>query len=469
MGRFVNFILCFVVVLAFFTEVEAQTNTTTKNRTWSWTAAESKKQVGKGESDTLAKAVAVEPTEKGEKQFDEDWRFRVGGYGEMLFQHFRYGPNSMLSEGSTEDKRSEISIPRFVIAMDFKFTPTWVLSSEIEFEYGGTGSALEFEYEEESGEYELEIEKGGEVALEQFHITKNFAKWMNLRFGHMIVPVGLTNAHHEPIYFFGTVRPEGESSIIPCTWHENGISLFGTVGKFDYTAMLVNGLDPNFFSQKNFIKGGRQTAFEKTQMTNPAIVGRLDFNGLENTRLGVSGYYGWKTTGNCSRKEKFDHLDVPVSIISADAQFNNGKFIARSNFLWGRIGESAELFAKNISMPKIGKFSVFPRTPSGENAMDWYVEFGYNVTSLFTDKVNIFPFARYEYYNPQQKTIGLRETRYKKEVMMFGFNYFVLPNLVVKGDFSRRIVYGGKYNSENTYSLGVGYMAWYAVRDRRNR
>lgn len=39
----------------------------------------------------------------------------------------------------------------------------------------------------------------------------------------MIVPVGLTNAHHEPINFFGTVRPEGETTILPSTWHETGI------------------------------------------------------------------------------------------------------------------------------------------------------------------------------------------------------------------------------------------------------
>ncbi len=53
--------------------------------------------------------------------------------------------------------------------------------------------------------------KGGEVALEQFHITRLIHSAFNVRAGHLIVPMGLTNAHHEPINFFGTSRPEGEN------------------------------------------------------------------------------------------------------------------------------------------------------------------------------------------------------------------------------------------------------------------
>ena len=118
------------------------------------------------------------------------------------------------------------------------------MSTEIEFEYGGTGSAREIEWFEENGEYETEIEKGGEVALEQFHITRLINKHISLRFGHVIVPVGLTNNHHEPINFFGVYRPEGETTILPSTWHETGIAVFGEIGRFDYELQLVNSLDP---------------------------------------------------------------------------------------------------------------------------------------------------------------------------------------------------------------------------------
>jgi len=39
-----------------------------------------------------------------------------------------------------------------------------------------------------NGEYETEMEKGGEVALEQFHITRLIHSAFNVRAGHLIVP-----------------------------------------------------------------------------------------------------------------------------------------------------------------------------------------------------------------------------------------------------------------------------------------
>ena len=63
----------------------------------------------------------------------------------------------------------QFSIPRFVLALDYKFNSKWILGAEIEFESGGTGTAYELE-NTENGEYETEVEKGGEVAIEQFHI-----------------------------------------------------------------------------------------------------------------------------------------------------------------------------------------------------------------------------------------------------------------------------------------------------------
>lgn len=131
-----------------------------------------------------------------------EWNFkkyRVGGYGEILFQYMTYGTNRYTNPvGATRDNRAEVSLPRAVFAFDYHFGRGWYLGTEIEFENGGTGATMEIEHNKEGGEIETEIEKGGEVALEQLHITKHFSNAFNLRIGHMIVPVGLTNSHHEP-------------------------------------------------------------------------------------------------------------------------------------------------------------------------------------------------------------------------------------------------------------------------------
>lgn len=194
-------------------------------------------------------------------------KFRFGGYGEMLANFMDYGINRYTgtSYGNTRQNRAEISIPRFVFAFDYKFTPKWILGAEIEFEAGGAGTAVEIE-NSENGEYETEIEKGGEVALEQFHITRLILPELNVRVGHIIVPVGLTNFNHEPINFFGTSRPEGETTIIPSTWHETGLEIFGTLGhryaRFSYEAMVVAGLNPNGFDRNEWVAGGKQGLFE---------------------------------------------------------------------------------------------------------------------------------------------------------------------------------------------------------------
>ena len=149
---------------------------------------------------------------------DDYEKFRVGGYGEVVAAFKDYGINRFYGgdNGNRRTHRNTISIPRFVLAFDYKFTSRWILGAEIEFESGGTGTALELE-NAENGEYETELEKGGEVALEQFHITRLIHPAFNVRVGHMVLPVGLTNAHHEPVNFFGTPRARRPSCLPPGT------------------------------------------------------------------------------------------------------------------------------------------------------------------------------------------------------------------------------------------------------------
>ena len=84
-------------------------------------------------------------------------KFRFGGYGEMAASYLDYGPNRITPTGSAKEKRGTISIPRFIVAFDYKFAKNWILGAEIEFEYGGTGVAREMEWYSENGEYETEI------------------------------------------------------------------------------------------------------------------------------------------------------------------------------------------------------------------------------------------------------------------------------------------------------------------------
>ncbi|MDR2886604.1 MAG: hypothetical protein LBV26_01170, partial [Bacteroidales bacterium] len=255
--------------------------------------------------------------------------YRFGSYGEMLFQRMNYGADRYKDPaGAPRERRAYISIPRTILSFDYRFRDDITFGAEVEFEYGGTGTAMELEYDE-AGEYEMEVEKGGEVVLEQFHITKRIAPWLNIRAGHFIVPVGLTNAHHEPIFFFGTTRPEGETTLLPCTWHETGLAILGTHRSFRYELMLVNGLDPNGFSSTNWIQGGRQGLFETSVMTAPALAARLEYTPVSGLRFGASGYYN-KSAANASIPQKTAGIDAAVSVASADVQLQTKNAAVRA-------------------------------------------------------------------------------------------------------------------------------------------
>lgn len=405
---------------------------------------------------------------------DDYDKFRFGGYGEMVASFKDYKNNRFYgnSEGNPKDHRNTISIPRFVLAFDYKFTPKWILSAEIEFESGGVGTAYEIE-NSENGEYETEVEKGGEVALEQFHITRLIHRSFNVRAGHLILPLGLTNSHHEPINFFGTTRPEGETTIIPSTWHETGIEFFGTFGKeyttFDYQVLVTTGLNACGFDRNNWVQGGKQGIFEEDNFTSPAYTFRLDYRGVEGLRLGASFYYCANTAANSDKLSEYN-FKAPMRIYTFDGQYKNKYVTARANFMWGNLTNADLVSAVNT---KLSNKSPYTRVvPVAKKAVSYGAEAGFNAGAFIQKCNGLYAFARYDYFNPQKECAGLytEDKRCEVSKWTFGVNWFALPNLVVKADYQTRQIgtskmFGsGRYNSENEFSIGIAYIGWFTKR-----
>lgn len=402
-------------------------------------------------------------------------KYRVGGYGEMVASFMGYGTSRFngTTTGNTYERRNSIAIPRFVLAGDYKFNKHWQLGAEIEFEAGGVGVETEME-ESENGEYETEMEKGGEVALEQFHVTYTLNRYFHVRAGHMVLPVGLTNAHHEPILFFGTVRPEAETVVIPSTWHETGLSVFGRFGlgygRMSYEAYVTAGLNADGFGRDHWVADGKQGLFEKDNFTSPAYTARLDYEGVKGLRLGASVYYCNDAAANADKTYKYAKVGrVPVTIVTADAQYSNRYVTARANFLWGEVGNSKKL--SGVSLSNLSNYHHGAMRRTAKNALAYGVEAGLNLRSIIGDRrVPVFyPFARYEYYNPQERGEDDQavEARCQVSKWVAGLNWFALPNLVVKLDYSTRKigtakVFGSsRYHRENELSIGVAYAGWF--------
>lgn len=392
-------------------------------------------------------------------------RLHVGGYGEVAFSRNFYSDNYLrYSEpGKYKGSHGRFDVPHVVVYLGYDFGKGWSMSSEIEFEHGGTESAIEIETEE-AGEYESEIERGGEVALEQFYIQKEFFPQLKLRAGMQVVPVGATNAHHEPNQFFGVYRPEGENTIFPCTWHEVSLSLSGRAGAWSYMAMFLPGLDSERFGNQSWIHDGSASPFEFKIANNYAFVGRVDNYSVRGLRLGLSGYVGnsFRNTLYPTDSEKNKGIHGTVSIMTFDFKYEGNGFLARGNFDWGHLSDAAHISKFNIAM---SKNSTSKRQEVASDVVVAGVEAGYNIFSLIpkmtVSKQKFYVFGRYDYFDSMAKMESGTSLQWcKRNKITAGINWMPIPQIIVKGDYSYSIL-NKRYNNEPSLNIGIAYVGWF--------
>ena len=386
----------------------------------------------------------------------------IGGYGEAVMSRMFYSNNYKRYTDAAlykdDNGFGQFDLPHVVVYLGYDFGRGWSMGTEIEFEHGGTESAIEIE-EEETGEYESEIERGGEVALEQFWLQKSFSNRFNIRAGHIVVPVGATNYSHVPTEFFTVYRPEGENTIMPCTWHETGVSLWGRLNDWRYEAMFIAGLDADRFSNKGWIHDGAGSPYEFKVATAYAGAARIDNYSIKGLRLSVSGYIGNSASNTLNYTGKYKGLQGTVAICAFDFQYHGHHIIARGNFDYGHLSNSQEITSANFSTRKD---SPSPKTNVAKAALAMGAEVGYDIFSQIETMRNrdqkFYLFGRYDYYDSMYKTVTSMtdEQAWDRRKVTLGFNYYPMEQIVVKGEWSERL-FKSQYNNEPTISLGVAY------------
>ncbi|SHE77397.1 hypothetical protein [Dysgonomonas macrotermitis] len=391
-------------------------------------------------------------------------RLQLGGYGEIAMSRNFYSDNinrySHASDYKDAKSHGRFDIPHVTFFIGYDFGKGWRMNAEIEFEHGGTEAAIELEAEE-AGEYESEIERGGEVALEQFWIEKTITPALNIRIGHFVVPVGYTNANHLPTQFFTVYRPEGENTIMPCTWHETGISLWGNIGKWRYEAQFIPGLDSELFDRKGWIQGGSASPYEFKIANKYAGVLRIDNYSVRGLRMGVSGYYGHSFNNNMQPTDavKYEKIKGAVTIGTFDFEYKGYNIIARGYFDYGHLGDSETISQFNKSR---SKNSPSPRTNVASDAIAIGFEAGYDIFShinkLKQDNQKLYVFGRYEYYDSMYKTAtNVTESEWcGRQRIVGGLNYFPLKQVVIKAEYSAGLL-KSQFNNENSLSIGIAY------------
>lgn len=395
-------------------------------------------------------------------------RLSVGGYGEVALSRNFYSDHvsrySLADEHKKDPSHGRFDIPHAVIYLGYDFGKGWTMGTEIEFEHGGVGMAYEKE-DEEGGEWEQEVEKGGEVELEQFWIQKSFGRWANIKAGHIVVPVGLNNAYHEPLNFFTVYRPEGENTVLPSTWHQTGISFWGKTKGWRYELQFLAGLNSDNFTNTGWINKGPGTPTEGEIATKYGTALRIDNYCIKGLRIGLSGYYG-HAIGNSYPNNK-DGAESKykgvVAIGAIDFTYNDYNWIVRGQADYGYLSDAKQLkyFTNRLNGLSPFHHSAFV----SKNAFAYGIEAGYNVFSqiekLRQDNQKLYLFGRYEHYNPYaSKTKNTSYDYTNVQRMAVGINYYPVKQIVVKAEYSHRFL-KSQYNNEPAINIGVAYEGWF--------
>lgn len=338
----------------------------------------------------------------------------IGGYGELYYSKY----NDSVGTGDTKDAYGDTY--RFIPYIGYKFSDNIILNSEIEFEHGD------------------------QVAIEQLYVDFILDPLATIRVGHQLVPMGYVNLYHEPTLFNTVQRPDVEKQLIPSTWHELGLSVYGKTDSFEYQVGAFSALDMNNATlttpktDKDWIRKARVGNESDKGMDNMAVVARLDYNGINGLQVGVSGYTGKAGNAVIPSKE-----EGQMTMFDLHAIFQYEGFKSRALYTQSRLSGAD---AYNAAMP--------------EKARGGYVNLEYNVLPFFTSSSNRMPlFFQYENYNLATEradgtSFGTTES------YTYGLNFFPHDQVVLKGEYLLRHNKNGVNTADNEgiYSLGLGFI-----------
>ena len=395
------------------------------------------------------------------KQENNLWsKFQLKGYGVINYYNFDWDTDA--------EKRAVFDTERLNLYLYYDFNDKIQFKSEIEFEHGGTGSTMEFDKQEEFGEFETEVEAGGEILVEQINVLFKIKPYFNVRAGRVKVYNGIPSKKDRPNAYFTTYRSEIENTVLPLGWYENGIEILGDFGaknRFSYKAYLVNGLDATGFSSRNWVRPGHQKRFETVNAQNLAIAARLDYKFAPNGEIGLFIYHG----NSADNRPKPDlDVDAFVNIYDLHLIYEKGPFRANALMMYGSLSNADAVSTANRNLSN--NLNV-KRTPVGSEILGYYAEVGYDLLSLFPQprEEKLFAFGRYDFYDSMHGVTGevFDNPRWERRVITGGLNYHVHHQIAIKVHYSSKKLGSKKIDAsgnttndhefEKTFSLGLGF------------
>jgi hypothetical protein len=350
----------------------------------------------------------------------------IGGYGEALYQNFA----SERQNGSPSGARDRADLLRVVFYTGYKFSDRILFNSEVEYEHATTGEGAE---------------ERGEITVEQAYLEFKPWKKVGVRAGMVLVPLGFVNELHEPPIFLGARRPDVERVIVPSTWHDVGVGLFGESGPFQWRGYAVASLDAAGLSAGG-IRDARQGGSESLA-ENFALTGRLDFVGVPGLVLGTAGYTG-KTGQGASVAERA--LEARVTLFELHAQYEQRGFQGRVLYARTKVDDAAAVNALN---------GLSGRASVGSKQYGFYAEAGYDLMTLRPcGQWAVLPFVRYERFDTQHEVPAgfTRDPARDRKIWTAGLSVKPLTGVVLKADY--QWMSNRARSGTNQLNLAVGFL-----------
>jgi len=348
-------------------------------------------------------------------------------------------------------KTAEANLTRNVLFLGHRFSNTVYFFSELELEdakvTGGKPS--------------------GEISMEQLFLKFSINRDMYLQAGLFIPRIGIINENHLPTTFNGNDRTYVETFIIPATWREIGVGLYGNINAIpglNYSLAVMNGLNSEGFVNGSGISGGK---FEGSKATasNIAVTGSLLYY-LKEWRLQTSAYYGG-STGIIKRQADSLQLNsgafgTPIALTEVDAQYHHN-------------GVSFKALATAVSIPDAFEINRAYANNTPSMMVGVYGELGYNFYQLISTDTykNLTLFVRQEFIdlNYRIPSNGIRNGINRKNFTIVGITFQPVHGISVKADYVLRVTDERNddlvvtpfpqqlpyYTSNGFFNLGFGY------------
>jgi hypothetical protein len=337
----------------------------------------------------------------------------MSGYGEAVVNY-----DLRLRTGVADLRRN-------VLFFGHKFSNKITFFSELELEHA-----------------KLEKDAPGELSMEQLFLKFNVNKFNYIVAGLFIPRIGIINENHLPTTYNGNDRPMVEQLVIPSTWREMGIGLYGTsrrIPGLNYSIALMNGLNSSKFSTDSGIREGRG-AGAKASASNLALTGALLYyngNWRVQTDLYIGGTAGLTKREADSLQLNYGAFGSPVA--TADINF---QYITETIGIKG--------LATAISIPDAEAINRAYANNTSEMMFGAYAEVSYDLLRIFkpSSSHRVILFSRYEWMNLNFKTAsnGIANDILRKQFIVSGVSWFPTRGVVIKFDYVHRTT--GKPNPD---------------------